>query len=70
MKNLITTIFLMIAVLLGSARISWGADLQKGLAAYESGDYVTALREWTPLADLSAAQKLARECVRKKYKGC
>ena len=26
-------------------------------------------KEMTP-ADISAAQKLARECVRKKYKGC
>jgi hypothetical protein len=26
------------------------ADFQKGLTAYQSGDYATALREWTPLA--------------------
>ena len=26
------------------------ADFQKGLTAYKSGDYATALREWTPLA--------------------
>ena len=107
--------------------MSWSADFQKGLTAYDRGDYATALREWTPLAkqgnsdaqynlgfmygtgkgvikdyvyahmwgniassngnknggklrDLAAkkmttsqietAQKLARECVRKKYKGC
>ena len=31
--------------------ISWGADFVKGLAAYESGDYATALLEWTPLAE-------------------
>jgi hypothetical protein len=48
----------------------FSADYQKGLTAAQGGDYATALREWTPLADLSAAQKLARECVRKKYKGC
>ena len=28
-----------------------------------------AVKNMTP-ADISAAQKLARECVRKKYKGC
>ena len=28
-----------------------------------------AAKRMTP-ADISAAQKLARECVRKKYKGC
>jgi len=114
--------------------MSWSADhkmeisdFQKGMTAYQSGDFATALREWKPLAeqgyaraqynlgvmyalgkvvpkdyvyahmwgnlgasngnekggklrdfvakemtptDISTAQKLARECVRKKYKGC
>ena len=27
------------------------ADFQKGVAAYDAGDYATALREWTPLAE-------------------
>jgi hypothetical protein len=30
--------------------VSWSQDFQKGLTAYKSGDYATALREWTPLA--------------------
>jgi hypothetical protein len=30
---------------------SRGADFNKGLAAYQSGDYVTALREFRPLAE-------------------
>jgi hypothetical protein len=51
MKTLFTTICLTIAVLLGSAGVSWSGDFQKGLTAYESGDYATALREWTPLAE-------------------
>ena len=50
MRNLTTTLCLTIAVLLGSVGVSASADLQTGLTAYESGDYVTALREWTPLA--------------------
>ena len=50
MRRLITTISLTIAVLLGSTGVSWSADFQKGLTAYRSGDYATALREWTPLA--------------------
>ena len=29
---------------------AFSADYQKGLTAYESGGYATALREWTPLA--------------------
>ena len=106
---------------------SRGADFNKGLAAYQSGDYATALREWRPLAEqghdyaqnllgrlyqegfgvpqdnvyapmwfniaasngqdyadngrdkiakemtpaqIEKAEKLASECVAKKYKGC
>jgi uncharacterized protein len=40
-------------LLLGLSLISapsWGADFDKGLAAAQSGDFETALREWTPLA--------------------
>jgi TPR repeat protein len=44
MKRLTATICLTIAVLLGSTGMSWSADFHK------SGDYATALREWTPLA--------------------
>ncbi len=51
MRNLTATLCLTVAVLLGSAGMSWGADFQKGLDAYESGDFATALREWTPLAE-------------------
>ena len=29
---------------------AFSADFQKGLTAYDSEDYATALREWTPLA--------------------
>jgi TPR repeat protein len=50
MKNLIATICLTLTILLGSVGVSWSADYQKGVAAYKSGDYATALREWTPLA--------------------
>jgi len=31
--------------------LSWGADFQKGLTAYNQGDYATAIKEWTPLAE-------------------
>jgi len=51
MKHLTATICLTLAVLLGSVGVSWSADFQKGLTAYDSGDYATALREWTPLAE-------------------
>jgi TPR repeat protein len=31
------------------------ADFKKGVSAYKSGDYATALREWTPLAKQGVA---------------
>ena len=35
---------------------SWSADFDKGFAAAQSGDFETALREWTPLAEQGSAQ--------------
>ena len=127
MRNLTATLCLTITVPLASVGMSASADFQKGLTAARNGDFATALREWTPLAqqgnasaqsslglmyalvdgvaadyipaymwlkiavssgnmlaiknidaiakrmtptDISTAQKLARECLRKKYKGC
>jgi hypothetical protein len=51
MKRLTATLCLTIAVLLGSAGVSVSAAFQKGLDAAQSGDFATALREWTPLAE-------------------
>ena len=44
MRNLTATICPGIAVLLGSAGTSWGANFQKFLTAYKSGDFEAALR--------------------------
>ncbi|MFP6712237.1 MAG: tetratricopeptide repeat protein, partial [Rhodospirillales bacterium] len=55
MKKLFTTLCLTIAVVLGSAGMSWSADFQKGFTAAQSGDFATALREWTPLAEQGSA---------------
>jgi len=55
MRHLTATLCLTIAVLLGSAGMSWSADFQKGLTAHDNGDYATALREWKPLAEQSGA---------------
>ena len=41
---------LMMAVA-GAAGTAGTADFQKGLDAYEAGDYATTLREWRPLAE-------------------
>jgi hypothetical protein len=51
MKKTLTILCLTIAVLLGSIGNSESADFQKGLTAYNSGDFATAAREWTPLAN-------------------
>ena len=55
MRKLTATLCLTLALILGSLGVSWSADFQKGLTAYESGDYATALHEWTPLAKQSNA---------------
>jgi TPR repeat protein len=51
MRNLIATLCLTLAVLLGSVGMSASADFQRGLSAHDRGDYATALQEWTPLAE-------------------
>ncbi len=30
---------------------SWGGDFDKGVEAFNNGDYATAIKEWTPLAE-------------------
>jgi len=50
MKNLTATICLAVALLLGSAGVSWSQDAQKARDAFKRDDFATALREWTPLA--------------------
>jgi TPR repeat protein len=51
MKKLFTTLCLTLTLLLGSVGNSESADLKKGADAYNKGDYATALREWTLLAE-------------------
>ena len=35
---------------------SWGADFDKGLTAAQNGDFATAFKEWTPLAEQGLAK--------------
>ena len=51
MTNLTTILFLTLTLFLGSIGNSESADFQKGLTAANSGDFTTAVREWTPLAE-------------------
>ena len=48
MNRLLILPVLLLTLLVGTPAFS--ADYKKGYAAYQSGDYATALREWTPLA--------------------
>jgi hypothetical protein len=48
MKRLLILPVLLLTLLVETPAFS--ADWDKGLTAYRSGDYATALREWTPLA--------------------
>ena len=50
MRNLTAVICLTVALLFGCTGVCKSADFQKGVTAFQSGDYATALREWTPLA--------------------
>ena len=49
MNRLLTLPVLLLTLLVGNPAFS--ADFQKGLDAYDRGDYTTALGEWTPLAE-------------------
>ena len=49
MRRIAATLAVVVALLF-SAGSAW-ADFDDGLAAFERGDYATALREWLPLAE-------------------
>ena len=49
MKKLTLTFLIILFTL--TSNVVWSADYNKGLTAYYSGDYATALREWKPLAE-------------------
>ncbi len=50
MKRLLMALVVLTG-LIGAGGAVWAQDLNKGMEAYKSGDYVTALKEWRPLAD-------------------
>ena len=50
MRRLLILPVLLLTLLVGTPP-AFSADLQKGLTAAQSGDFATALREWTPLAE-------------------
>jgi len=58
MNRIPAILCLTLAVLLGSAGMSWSADAQTGYAGYQSSDYATALRGWKSLAEQGHAGAL------------
>ena len=58
MKRTLKALVLGFSLLVASGGIGYAADFQKGVEAFQKGDYATALREWRPLAEqgLAAAQ--------------
>ena len=51
MNRLTLILVLTLTVLLGSSGVCWGAYWEKGVDVYKRGDYATALKEWTLLAE-------------------
>ncbi len=51
MNRLTLILVLTLTVLLGSSGVCWGAYWEKAVDAYKRGDYATALKEWTLLAE-------------------
>ena len=49
MNRLLLLPVLLLTLLVGN--LAFSADFQKGVDAYDRGDYATALREWKPLAE-------------------
>ena len=54
MNRLLILPVLLLTLLVGNPAFS--GDLIKGLTAYDTGDYATALREWEPLAEQGDAE--------------
>ncbi|MBT4357135.1 MAG: sel1 repeat family protein, partial [Proteobacteria bacterium] len=50
MKNVIRSIYLILAVFFGTAGVGHAADFDNGIAAFDKGDFAGALVQWEPLA--------------------
>ena len=51
LKNILTSLVLGLSLLVASVGNGYAQDYLKGLEAQNKGDFATALREWTPLAE-------------------
>ena len=55
-SNIVVHFFILPVLLIFLCSTPAVAGYEEGLAAYESGDYATALKEWKPLAEQGHAQ--------------
>ena len=51
MKRILTALVLSISILFASGGFVFAQDFLKGVEAWEKGDFATALREWSALAE-------------------
>jgi TPR repeat protein len=51
MKNITSALILAFSLLITIGEYCYAGDFQKGLGAYDAGDYATALQEWSELAE-------------------
>lgn len=64
-----TALLVVMMVALGGGMGGAWAGWDEGLAAYEKGDYATALREWKPLAEQGDAAALLAHDARLRLSG-
>ena len=51
MKRTLTALVLGLSLVLATGGLGYAQDFQTGLEAYKKGDFITALREWEPIAE-------------------
>ena len=56
MKHTLASLVIGLPLVMGATTGVWAQDYRKGLEAAQKGDFVTALQEWRPLAELGHAE--------------
>ena len=51
MKKIISTLCLIISITCVSFRVCWSNDFQKGMEAYNKGDFANAIKGWILLGE-------------------
>jgi len=56
MKHTLASLVIGLPLVMGATTGVWAQDYRKGLEAAQKGDFVTALQEWRPIAELGHAE--------------